>query len=144
MYCAAKFSKRGPTRSSAARENPVLRDADYAKVFFYNTWLFWLSWLATEQRRKNAAPWKINFSQVSFRSAARRGAAQGGAACSVAPVMINRGTGVQLILFEARRSAARRGIWWGRTSVWWGVILWNVFSSKVYVLMSVLHFINKR
>ena len=25
----------------------------------------------------------------------------------------------------------KRGIWWGRTSVWWGVILWNEFSSKV-------------
>ena len=27
---AAKFSKRGPTKSSAARENPGFLDADYA------------------------------------------------------------------------------------------------------------------
>ena len=38
--------------------------------FFYDTWLFWLSWLATMQRQKNAAPWKMNFSQLSFRGAA--------------------------------------------------------------------------
>ena len=69
---------------------------------------------------KNAAPWKINFSQLSFR----------GAACSVAPAMINsevylfltrsaarRGVrwGRNYCFFSARRGAARRGVWWGRS-----------------------------
>ena len=39
---------------------------------------------------KNAAPWKINFSQSLFRDAARTGMAQLGAACIVAPAMISR------------------------------------------------------
>ena len=34
LCCAAKFSKRGPTKSSAARENLVFWDADYAWRFF--------------------------------------------------------------------------------------------------------------
>ena len=36
--CAGKFSERGPTESSAARENHVFwGDADYAWGFFYDT-----------------------------------------------------------------------------------------------------------
>ena len=80
---AAKFSKRGSTKSSAARENPVSLDADYAwRVFLRHMTLLAIV-IGHRATPKNAAPWKINFSQLSFRGA--RGVKQRGAACSVAP-----------------------------------------------------------
>ena len=70
------------------------------------------------QRCSKPAPWKIHFSQLSFRGAARRSAA-----CSVAASMINskihlflmRRWGHTYWFFSARRSAARHGVRWGHT-----------------------------
>ena len=79
---AAKFSERGPTKSSAARENPVFWMLIMHGGFFLRHVTLLAIVIGHRATPKNAAPWKISSSSFHF-------AAQRGAASSVAPAMIN-------------------------------------------------------
>ena len=98
---AAKFSKRCPTKSNATRENPVFWDADHAWRGFLRHVTLLAIVIGHRATPNNAAPWKINFSQLSFRGAAR-------------PCYDKQ---YSLSFFNAWRGTARRGVWSGRTSI---------------------------
>ena len=72
---------------------------------FRHSSIFQTKGAAPPNAAPRAAPWKIIFSQLSFR----------GAACSGAPAMINIKVYLCLTHRAARRGAAQRGVWWGRS-----------------------------
>ena len=72
-------------------------------------------WPQNNAKKRGAVKDKLFPAFISRRITAQRSEAQRGAACSVAPAMINSTVYIFLTCSAAQRNVARCGVRWGRT-----------------------------